>query len=168
MIPVATCLTVNGVKGVEDILNKECAFELSTMNDTMYFIADFRRKRRRIGSTPSDGPYQGQTSSSGFHSTSILVVSSTTPTTTTVSVVSPTQPSHAHVDSHAAEVVAEGTINGIDLANVSVSEPTGPTGGTTLVDLADPVVSSNEVDHTHVVPSTSTSEATNVPAALLN
>ncbi|KAK8684831.1 hypothetical protein V6N13_040847 [Hibiscus sabdariffa] len=56
MIPVATCLTVNGVKGVEDILNKECAFELSTMNDTMYFIADFRRKRRRIGSTPSDGP----------------------------------------------------------------------------------------------------------------
>ncbi|KAK9029859.1 hypothetical protein V6N11_031303 [Hibiscus sabdariffa] len=106
-----------------------------------------------------------------FHSTSIPVVSSTTPTATIVPIVSPTQPSQPHVNSHATEVVevvAEGTINGTDLANVSVSEPTDPAGGTTLVDVADPVVSSNEVDHSHVVPPTSTSEATNIPAASLH
>jgi hypothetical protein len=34
---VSSCLTV---KGAEDVLNKQFAFELSTNRDTMYFIAD--------------------------------------------------------------------------------------------------------------------------------
>lgn len=37
VIPVGTCLTI---KGAEDVLNKQFAFELSTRSDTMYFIAD--------------------------------------------------------------------------------------------------------------------------------
>lgn len=37
VIPVSSCLTV---KGAEDVLNKQFAFELSTNRDTMYFIAD--------------------------------------------------------------------------------------------------------------------------------
>ena len=37
IIPVSSCLTV---KGAEDVLNKQFAFELSTNRDTMYFIAD--------------------------------------------------------------------------------------------------------------------------------
>ncbi|KAK8481163.1 hypothetical protein V6N11_006711 [Hibiscus sabdariffa] len=106
------------------------------------------------------------------------LVSSTTPTATTVSVVPPTQPSHAHVDSHAAdtgsgsnssvEVVAKGTINGTDLADVSVSESTGPADCAPLVGLVDLVVSSNEVDHAHVASPTSTSDATNVLAASMH
>lgn len=34
---MSSCLTV---KGAEDVLNKQFAFELSTNRDTMYFIAD--------------------------------------------------------------------------------------------------------------------------------
>jgi hypothetical protein len=37
VISVSSCLTV---KGAEDVLNKQFAFELSTNRDTMYFIAD--------------------------------------------------------------------------------------------------------------------------------
>jgi hypothetical protein len=37
VILVGNCLTV---KGAEDVLNKQYAFELSTSKDTMYFIAD--------------------------------------------------------------------------------------------------------------------------------
>uniref|UniRef100_A0A0D6R1M5 PH domain-containing protein n=1 Tax=Araucaria cunninghamii TaxID=56994 RepID=A0A0D6R1M5_ARACU len=37
VIQVNTCLTV---KGAEDVLNKQFAFELSTSRETMYFIAD--------------------------------------------------------------------------------------------------------------------------------
>ena len=37
MIPVGTCLTI---KGAEDVINRPFAFELSTHNDTFYFIAD--------------------------------------------------------------------------------------------------------------------------------
>ncbi|KAL2928615.1 Pleckstrin homology domain-containing protein 1 [Bienertia sinuspersici] len=37
IIPVSSCLTV---KGAEDVLNRQFAFELSTRSDTMYFIAD--------------------------------------------------------------------------------------------------------------------------------
>ncbi|MBA0721451.1 hypothetical protein Golax_008995 [Gossypium laxum] len=39
VIPVATCLTV---KGAEDILNN---FELSTREETMYFIADAEKEK---------------------------------------------------------------------------------------------------------------------------
>ncbi|PON95211.1 Rho GTPase activating protein [Trema orientale] len=42
VIPVATCLTV---KGAEDVLNKQNAFELSTRTDTMYFIADSEKEK---------------------------------------------------------------------------------------------------------------------------
>lgn len=42
VIPVASCLTV---KGAEDILNKQYAFELSTRNETMYFIADSEKEK---------------------------------------------------------------------------------------------------------------------------
>ncbi|XVF24080.1 hypothetical protein REPUB_Repub13aG0096300 [Reevesia pubescens] len=42
VIPVADCLTV---KGAEDILNKQYAFELSTRNETMYFIADSEKEK---------------------------------------------------------------------------------------------------------------------------
>ncbi|KAF8028310.1 hypothetical protein BT93_E1043 [Corymbia citriodora subsp. variegata] len=42
VIPVASCLTV---KGAEDILNKQYAFELSTRSDTMYFIADSEKEK---------------------------------------------------------------------------------------------------------------------------
>nr|XP_016471992.1 PREDICTED: pleckstrin homology domain-containing protein 1-like [Nicotiana tabacum] len=42
VIPVANCLTV---KGAEDVLNKQFAFELSTGRDTMYFIADSEKEK---------------------------------------------------------------------------------------------------------------------------
>ncbi|XP_009791277.1 pleckstrin homology domain-containing protein 1 [Nicotiana sylvestris] len=42
VIPVANCLTV---KGAEDVLNKQFAFELSTRSDTMYFIADSEKEK---------------------------------------------------------------------------------------------------------------------------
>ncbi|CAH1430669.1 unnamed protein product [Lactuca virosa] len=42
VVPVATCLTV---KGAEDVLNKQFAFELSTRSDTMYFIADSEKEK---------------------------------------------------------------------------------------------------------------------------
>ncbi|KAK4792238.1 hypothetical protein SAY86_022673 [Trapa natans] len=42
VVPVAACLTV---KGADDILNKQHAFELSTRDDTMYFIADSEKEK---------------------------------------------------------------------------------------------------------------------------
>lgn len=42
VIPVAGCLTV---KGAEDVLNKQNAFELSTRSETMYFIADTEKDK---------------------------------------------------------------------------------------------------------------------------
>ncbi|XP_074280321.1 pleckstrin homology domain-containing protein 1 [Silene latifolia] len=42
VIPVSSCLTV---KGAEDVLNRQFAFELSTRNDTMYFIADSEKDK---------------------------------------------------------------------------------------------------------------------------
>ncbi|CAL1361228.1 unnamed protein product [Linum trigynum] len=42
VIAVGKCLTV---KGAEDILNKPFAFELSTNQDTMYFIADSDKEK---------------------------------------------------------------------------------------------------------------------------
>ncbi|PIA59350.1 hypothetical protein AQUCO_00400321v1 [Aquilegia coerulea] len=42
VIPVGTCLTV---KGAEDVLNKQFAFELSTNSETMYFIADSDKEK---------------------------------------------------------------------------------------------------------------------------
>ncbi|WCJ19825.1 hypothetical protein M5689_002099 [Euphorbia peplus] len=42
VIPVATCLTV---KGAEDVLNKQGAFELSTRSETMYFVADTEKEK---------------------------------------------------------------------------------------------------------------------------
>ncbi|KDP46512.1 hypothetical protein JCGZ_08484 [Jatropha curcas] len=42
VIPVGNCLTV---KGAEDVLNKPFAFELSTNQDTMYFIADSEKEK---------------------------------------------------------------------------------------------------------------------------
>ncbi|KAL4576193.1 hypothetical protein LXL04_012282 [Taraxacum kok-saghyz] len=42
VIPVAECLTV---KGAEDVINKQFAFELSTRSDTMYFIADSEKEK---------------------------------------------------------------------------------------------------------------------------
>ncbi|OAY62529.2 hypothetical protein MANES_01G162600v8 [Manihot esculenta] len=42
VIPVGNCLTV---KGAEDVLNKPFAFELSTSQDTMYFIADSEKEK---------------------------------------------------------------------------------------------------------------------------
>ncbi|KAJ6429253.1 hypothetical protein OIU84_020808 [Salix udensis] len=42
VIPVASCLTV---KGAEDVLHKQNAFELSTRSDTMYFIADSEKEK---------------------------------------------------------------------------------------------------------------------------
>ncbi|KAF6147081.1 hypothetical protein GIB67_036800 [Kingdonia uniflora] len=42
VIPVSTCLTV---KGAEDVLNKQFAFELSTSRETMYFIADTEKDK---------------------------------------------------------------------------------------------------------------------------
>lgn len=42
VIPLAACLTV---KGAEDVLNKQFAFELSTNRETMYFIADSEKEK---------------------------------------------------------------------------------------------------------------------------
>ncbi|KAK4779796.1 hypothetical protein SAY87_015902 [Trapa incisa] len=42
VIPVSSCLTV---KGAEDVLNKPYAFEVSTTQDTMYFIADSEKDK---------------------------------------------------------------------------------------------------------------------------
>ncbi|KAK1415522.1 hypothetical protein QVD17_31305 [Tagetes erecta] len=42
VVPVATCLTV---KGAEDVINKQFAFELSTRSDTMFFIADSEKEK---------------------------------------------------------------------------------------------------------------------------
>ncbi|PKI31871.1 pleckstrin homology domain-containing protein 1-like [Punica granatum] len=42
VIPVSNCLTV---KGAEDVLNKPFAFEVSTSQDTMYFIADSEKEK---------------------------------------------------------------------------------------------------------------------------
>ncbi|ONI21348.1 hypothetical protein PRUPE_2G060800 [Prunus persica] len=42
VIPVASCLTV---KGAEDVLNKQYAFELFTRSDNMYFIADSEKEK---------------------------------------------------------------------------------------------------------------------------
>jgi hypothetical protein len=42
VIPVASCLTV---KGAEDVLNRPYAFELSTPQETMYFIADTEKEK---------------------------------------------------------------------------------------------------------------------------
>lgn len=42
VIPVASCLTV---KGAEDVLNRQFAFELSTSRETMYFIADSEKEK---------------------------------------------------------------------------------------------------------------------------
>lgn len=39
---MGSCLTV---KGAEDVLNKQFAFELSTNRDTMYFIADTDKEK---------------------------------------------------------------------------------------------------------------------------
>ncbi|CAN8298276.1 unnamed protein product [Cochlearia groenlandica] len=42
IVPVASCLTV---KGAEDILNKQNAFEVSMRGETMYFIADTEKEK---------------------------------------------------------------------------------------------------------------------------
>ncbi|CAA7389889.1 unnamed protein product [Spirodela intermedia] len=42
IIPVGSCLTV---KGAEDVLGRDFAFELSTSNETMYFIADSEKEK---------------------------------------------------------------------------------------------------------------------------
>ncbi|KAL8119744.1 pleckstrin homology domain-containing protein 1-like [Apium graveolens] len=42
VIPVAMCLTV---KGAEDVIHKEFAFQLSTKSETMYFIADSDKEK---------------------------------------------------------------------------------------------------------------------------
>ncbi|XP_047954752.1 pleckstrin homology domain-containing protein 1 [Salvia hispanica] len=42
VIPVADCLTV---KGAEDVLHRQFAFELSTRSETMYFIADSEKEK---------------------------------------------------------------------------------------------------------------------------
>ncbi|KAJ3681613.1 hypothetical protein LUZ60_014186 [Juncus effusus] len=42
IIDVAACLTV---KGAEDVLNRQFAFELSTARETMYFIADSEKEK---------------------------------------------------------------------------------------------------------------------------
>ncbi|KAG5238329.1 Pleckstrin domain-containing protein [Salix suchowensis] len=42
VVPVGKCLTV---KGAEDVLNKPYAFELSTSQETMYFIADSEKEK---------------------------------------------------------------------------------------------------------------------------
>ncbi|ESQ40482.1 hypothetical protein EUTSA_v10015014mg [Eutrema salsugineum] len=42
VVPVASCLTV---KGAEDILNKQNAFEISLRAETMYFIADSDKEK---------------------------------------------------------------------------------------------------------------------------
>ncbi|TXG50149.1 hypothetical protein EZV62_026024 [Acer yangbiense] len=42
VIPVASCLTV---KGAEDVLNKQYAFEMSLRTETMYFIADSEKEK---------------------------------------------------------------------------------------------------------------------------
>ncbi|MQL77812.1 hypothetical protein Taro_010208 [Colocasia esculenta] len=42
IIPVGTCLTV---KGAEDVLGRDFAFELSTSRETMYFIADSEKEK---------------------------------------------------------------------------------------------------------------------------
>ncbi|KAJ4955557.1 hypothetical protein NE237_012340 [Protea cynaroides] len=42
VIPVGKCLTV---KGAEDVINKENSFELSTSQETMYFIADTDKEK---------------------------------------------------------------------------------------------------------------------------
>ncbi|EEF36743.1 pleckstrin homology domain-containing protein 1 [Ricinus communis] len=42
VVPVGQCLTV---KGAEDVINKPFAFELSTNQETMYFIADSEKEK---------------------------------------------------------------------------------------------------------------------------
>ncbi|KAL3652219.1 Fatty acid synthase subunit beta [Castilleja foliolosa] len=42
VIPVANCLTV---KGADDVLHRQFAFELSTRTETMYFIADSEKEK---------------------------------------------------------------------------------------------------------------------------
>lgn len=42
VIPVATCLTV---KGADDVIHKEFAFQLSTKSETMYFVADSDKEK---------------------------------------------------------------------------------------------------------------------------
>eukprot|EP00246_Nothoceros_aenigmaticus_P003452 TRINITY_DN14611_c0_g2_i1.p2 TRINITY_DN14611_c0_g2~~TRINITY_DN14611_c0_g2_i1.p2 ORF type:complete len:144 (-),score=31.52 TRINITY_DN14611_c0_g2_i1:59-490(-) len=42
VINVSSCLTI---KGAEDVLNKQNAFELSTSKETMYFIADTEKEK---------------------------------------------------------------------------------------------------------------------------
>lgn len=42
VVPVSGCLTV---KGAEDLLNKPFAFEVSTSQNTMYFIADSEKEK---------------------------------------------------------------------------------------------------------------------------
>ncbi|GAA0186451.1 hypothetical protein Leryth_008600 [Lithospermum erythrorhizon] len=42
VIPVGGCLTV---KGAEDVLNKQHAFEVSTRSETMYFVADTEKEK---------------------------------------------------------------------------------------------------------------------------
>ncbi|KAI4368884.1 hypothetical protein MLD38_017391 [Melastoma candidum] len=42
VIPVGNCLTV---KGAEDVVNKPFAFEISTNQDTMFFIADSEKEK---------------------------------------------------------------------------------------------------------------------------
>jgi hypothetical protein len=42
VIPVGRCLTV---KGAEDVINKPFAFELATVNYTMYFVADTEKDK---------------------------------------------------------------------------------------------------------------------------
>ncbi|OIW09547.1 hypothetical protein TanjilG_30866 [Lupinus angustifolius] len=42
VIPVSDCLTV---KGAEDVLRKPSAFEISTPNSTMYFLADSDKEK---------------------------------------------------------------------------------------------------------------------------
>lgn len=42
VVPVASCLTV---KGAEDVINRQFAFELTTSQETMYFIADSDKEK---------------------------------------------------------------------------------------------------------------------------
>ncbi|KAI4385575.1 hypothetical protein MLD38_003585 [Melastoma candidum] len=50
VIPIVNCLTV---KGIEDVVNKPFAFEISTHHDTMFFIADFEKEEELINSIGS-------------------------------------------------------------------------------------------------------------------
>ncbi|CAN4095797.1 unnamed protein product [Withania somnifera] len=42
IVPVSNCLTV---KGADDVLNKQFAFEISSRSGTMYFIADSEKEK---------------------------------------------------------------------------------------------------------------------------